>query len=651
MVAGDNDRAAMIFIGSSEPGDLQSRNYKGAWYAYIASTYDGGATWQTVNATPNDPVQRGAIWLQGGAEITRNLLDFNDATVDAEGRILFGYADGCVGGCVQARDLAVGNSYTAISAITRQTGGRRMFARYDPPELALPGAPAITATRNGARAHLTWSQSDDGGSPISNYKIFRRLNGGSFSQIADAGTATSFDDLSIEPGVDYFYKVVAINAEGASCGNNEVFAKPVGSSCAAMNVVNDPVGDQKGAPAANAGLDVQSVAVAEPYLPNGSDTLAFTMKVANLTTVPRNSEWRVVWNYPTAPGGNYWVGMTSDANGTVVYEYGVVDITSAVVTSVGVFTKLGNADAGRMTPDGTITIEIANSKVGNPKAGDIIGALTGRTYILTGLATSSTRAAMDNTAEGEAYLLYGNGYCAPATVTTVEDNDARLAYSQGWHNLNAPGASANHFGFSGRAGTVKLNFAVPANQFGAISYNYAASSKGGRAEVLIDGVSKGVVSFVGSGGSSMSPAFGPTARFAGLKAGQHSIEIRGMSGSMYVDGFSLESSFSNSPPAQLGPGQTSSSSSNVNAGQELTQPLTVVPGTQAISIVTETNGLPVKLVLLSPGGGIMQSVTSTNGVASLDTPVTETGQYVLKVVNLNLGPLQVRTVVTPYGTR
>ncbi len=107
MVAGDNNRAAMIYLGTTEPGDLQSRDFKGTWYAFISTTYDGGATWHTVNATPNDPVQRGAIWLQGGGEITRNLLDFNDATVDAEGRILFGYADGCVGACVQARDGAV----------------------------------------------------------------------------------------------------------------------------------------------------------------------------------------------------------------------------------------------------------------------------------------------------------------------------------------------------------------------------------------------------------------------------------------------------------------------------------------------------------------------------------------------------------------
>jgi hypothetical protein len=191
---------------------------------------------------------------------------------------------------------------------------------------------------------------------------------------------------------------------------------------------------------------------------------------------------------------------------------------------------------------------------------------------------------------------------------------------------------------------------VPSNKFGAIAYNYAGSSKGGRAEVLIDGVSKGIVSFAGSSSSSMAPTFGATQRYTGLPAGPHTIEIRGINGTMYVDGFTLESSYSNSPPAQAGPGQTSSTTSNLTLGQELAQAVSIAPGTQAISVVAETNNLPVKLVLLNPSGGIVQTATASNGIAALDAPV-QSGAYLLKIVNLNLGPLQVQTLVTPYGAR
>jgi hypothetical protein len=100
------------------------------WHLYVATTTDGGATWTTADATPGDPVQRGSICLGGttcGA--TRNLLDFIDVTVDAQGRVLVGYADGCTGSCVAGGP----NSGAALATIARQTGGPRLFATFDTP--------------------------------------------------------------------------------------------------------------------------------------------------------------------------------------------------------------------------------------------------------------------------------------------------------------------------------------------------------------------------------------------------------------------------------------------------------------------------------------------------------------------------------------
>src|SRR5262249_51202203 len=72
----------------------------GVWHLYIATTTNRGATWTTVDATPTDPMQIGSICLGGTTcGTTRNLLDFIDATVDAQGRVLIGYADGCTGSC------------------------------------------------------------------------------------------------------------------------------------------------------------------------------------------------------------------------------------------------------------------------------------------------------------------------------------------------------------------------------------------------------------------------------------------------------------------------------------------------------------------------------------------------------------------------
>lgn len=129
MVAGDGNRAALAFLGTPTGGNAQdTANFTGVWHLYIAHTYDGGATWTLVDATPNDPVQRGSICLAGtSCGSDRNLLDFMDATVDKQGRVLVAYADGCVGACVNSDP----NSFTAIGSIARQATGTGLFAAFD----------------------------------------------------------------------------------------------------------------------------------------------------------------------------------------------------------------------------------------------------------------------------------------------------------------------------------------------------------------------------------------------------------------------------------------------------------------------------------------------------------------------------------------
>jgi len=133
VVAGDGPRAAVAFLGSTVsttlPGNYDNASYPGVWHLYVASTYDGGQTWETFDATSTDPVQRGCIyWATSTCPSSqRNLLDFIDATVDAHGRVLVGYADGCVNACVTGGS----NSRTAHATIARQSGGLGLFSQYD----------------------------------------------------------------------------------------------------------------------------------------------------------------------------------------------------------------------------------------------------------------------------------------------------------------------------------------------------------------------------------------------------------------------------------------------------------------------------------------------------------------------------------------
>ncbi len=129
-VGGSTGRAAVALLGTDRPGDYQAIGFPGKWYAFIATTYDGGQTWTTVNATPNDPVQSmTGIWQQGGGATQRNLLDFTEITVDDKGRVLYGFSDGCVTPeCVGG---GAPNDFVAHMRVARQSGGKTIFASYD----------------------------------------------------------------------------------------------------------------------------------------------------------------------------------------------------------------------------------------------------------------------------------------------------------------------------------------------------------------------------------------------------------------------------------------------------------------------------------------------------------------------------------------
>jgi hypothetical protein len=427
LVGGDNNRAAFAFLGTPTAGGLTGPRFAGIWHLYVATTYDGGATWSTVDATPNDPVQRGCIWLGGGANICRNLLDFMDVQIDHEGRILVGYADGCAGGeCVLAPATATGNSYTALAAIARQSGGRRLLAAFDPPNAAVaPGTPFLAGKRNGGLVRLSWSEADNGGSAITGYNILRSISPGTETLLATVpGTQLRYDDpTATDPALTYYYKVVAVNGQGSSCGDNEVPARFVGSSYAAsgFTVLADPTGDQTGAPA-NADLDVQSLSIAEPGTGPNAGKLVFNLKVADLTTSPNSRMWRIVWNSPNSEFGQFYVGMTKDVAGAVTFEYGTVE-TQVVGLALGVPTthKIGTPDSGSFTPSGLITIAIANNRVGNPQTGDLLGAFSTRTYATVTDQIRSTNA-IDVTTNATANDATANA----ATYAVVGPQSARL---------------------------------------------------------------------------------------------------------------------------------------------------------------------------------------------------------------------------------
>ncbi len=235
-VAGSPGRAACGFVGTDLAGDHESMAFPGIWYLFIATTYDGGTHWTTVNATPNDPVQgAGGIWNSGGGNQNRNLLDFNEVTLDDHGEVLFGYDDGCVTSTCLSNPSK--NDFVAFQRVARQTGGKPLLSQFDPVEPAAPAAPYLQGSRTSSQTLLSWTPPDNGGSDILSYRILRGTASGMESAYAKVtGGKTLYIDQKPKASViTYYYKVIAVNAKGVGVASNELALTVSQSSAARRN--------------------------------------------------------------------------------------------------------------------------------------------------------------------------------------------------------------------------------------------------------------------------------------------------------------------------------------------------------------------------------------------------------------------------------
>ncbi len=530
-VAGDAGRAAVAFLGTTTAGDALQSSFPGVWHMYVASTFDGGQTWSTRDVTPNAPMQRGCIWAKGGASICRNLLDFFDMAVDKTGRVLIGYVNGCEGGnCVQAPLTAQGeappgegNAFTSTATIARQSSGRRLFAANDPAtSTSKPGMPTLTAKRVGNLVSLQWSEADTGNLMINHYNILRGTVSGAetlLTQVAGSQTGGSYNDvLAANDATTYYYKVAAKNSAGISCSNNEVAAPYTGTTCTGLVIHrNDPTHAE-----ANAGgntppsLLIDYVAVGEPA---NTSNFMFKMKVNDLSTIPPNSRWRIVWNsfaaesYPPVIDGTgashyaqqFYVGMTSDASSNVTFEYGT--LADAGVPAVFVISETKQGDAlptSGYDPDGTITIFVPKTLFGNPQPGALLGGVNGRT--LTGDAPGSpesklersnafidhtfVKAQTDNSFPASTYTVAGNNACTATSLIPIGAVSRKTHGTAGTFDVDLP--LSGNVGIEDRSGgttgkhKVVITFPVPVN-VSSISVTKGSGGTGSIASASVSG--------------------------------------------------------------------------------------------------------------------------------------------------------------------
>ncbi|HEX8070312.1 MAG TPA: fibronectin type III domain-containing protein [Pyrinomonadaceae bacterium] len=444
VVVGDDNRVAYAFLGTTVEGnytDLNGYPHDAPWHLYIATSFDGGGSYHLVDATPNDPVQRGSICNLGTTTCDRtpndrNLLDFMDETIDVQGRVLVAYPDGCITPTCINNTPAQGarpNDYTARATIARQSGGRPLFSANDPVEPSVPAAPSAMAVRNGGVIHVTWSTPDNGGSPITAYKIYRGTPGGDEILLATVpGNVNSYDDATASPDITYYYRVTAVNAvgEGTSCGLAFVVVPESPCRLPGRTAVVDTSDSGQNTPP-DPRVDIRSISVAEPFLGAGVNKLVFTMKLApsTMNTAPPNSQWFIIWDRinNTDPDFDRWyVAMRTDAAGTPSFEYGKFGVLLQIVPpdpnpNANTPVRIGDADSGVYDPiTGLLRITLSTDKFESPsktvQPGQSLNNLNGRTYLnRPDPGQRSQNNANDITGNGS-YTLVGNAACTPSAV-------------------------------------------------------------------------------------------------------------------------------------------------------------------------------------------------------------------------------------------
>lgn len=520
VVGGSDKRAAYAFLGTPTAGTPSNNPaFTGVWHLYIATTFDGGVTWTTVDATPNDPVQRGSICTEGtttcctpgsaGCSRTlndRNLLDFNDVAIDKLGRVVAAFTDGCItSACIDGGP----NDWAAAETIARQSGGKRLIAAYDPnpAEPAPPAAPRLDSDHSGRTApgvvHLIWSTPDDGGSPITGYNVYRGLASGAETLLAGIGVQSTYDDITATAGTDFYYQVRAVNAAGAGAACTQKFVSgaftPPVSPCARPGILaSTDTGDAAPNAPPDPAVNILSAYVAEPWLGSGVNKVAFTMFVRP-GAAPPSSQWYIIWNRPAGnsnPDRSY-VAMKTDATGAVSFEYGRV--SSASVNPPTVPSRVGAADFGSFDPaSGTIYIEIATSKVDNVGAGDSLNMLSPRTYYARADGAPVTQSTSSDYSDPGAYTLVGNFYCRPnelpVAVLSASPNTGcaplSVAYdASGSYDPDGNGVVSYAFDFGDGGGTITQSTPT-------ISHTYTSSGTYQTTLVVTDG----------RGGVSQTPA-------------------------------------------------------------------------------------------------------------------------------------------------
>lgn len=223
-----------------------------------------------------------------------------------------------------------------------------------------------------------------------------------------------------------------------------------------------------------------------------------------------------------------------------------------------------------------------------------------------------------------------NGSTNGGNLVEVDDNDPAIEYRQGWHVEEY--ANASNGGYHVRNGKGNGNVSPTARLVfdgTQITYVYGTSTKGGSADVYLDGALVRTVSYAGS---TKEPVFGDSITFSDLASGTHEIRIVHNTGAAYIDGFLIAGSAK--ADAVEARSTTASSSTLVSGSALIARTVTVTSADEHLSVVVDGGEQPLSVTVLSAAGlpvasgrSLIEGTTMTGVDASLPA-----GTYTIQAI-------------------
>jgi fibronectin type 3 domain-containing protein len=237
--------------------------------------------------------------------------------------------------------LTNGQAYYYKVTATNSIGEGAQSNELSALPVSVPSAPTLTSSTPGnAQMTLAWTvPSSNGGSAITNYKVYRGSTSGGETILTTLGNVLTYTDTSLTNGQSYYYKVSAVNSVGEGPLSNELSGMPTNTPLYDYLVSSNLVKDSSGA-TVYTGSDMSAAlnwAVSHSnkltYVPTGTYTLtnrvnAFASGVTLYGDGPKKTIFDFVWDHTgrtdTQFSANWYFGIQpSNVNNVVLKQFGI----------------------------------------------------------------------------------------------------------------------------------------------------------------------------------------------------------------------------------------------------------------------------------------------------------------------------------------